>query len=94
MVRVIVLMFMLGAFCVPVFAQQTTTAQNAGKEAVQVNNKLCPVSGEKVGEMGDPVKYEHNGKVYNFCCVKCLDDFKKDPDKFAKIAESEAVPQK
>ena len=55
-----------------------------------VNNKICPVSGEGVYEMGDPVQYEYNGKIYNFCCKMCLKDFKKDPEKFSKIAEEEA----
>ena len=51
-----------------------------------VGNKICPVSGEKVGgDMGDPVKVEYKGKVYNLCCTMCAKDFKKDPEKYIKI---------
>ena len=50
-------------------------------------------SGEKVGEMGEIVKYEHKGKIYNFCCEACIKDFKKDPEKYSKIAEEEAKAQ-
>ncbi len=61
----------------------------ATDEPVEVGNKICPVSGEKVGGMGDIVKQEHNGKVYNLCCAMCAKDFSKDPEKFAKIADDE-----
>ena len=43
--------------------------------AVEVGNTLCPVSGEKVGEMGKVVTYEYNGKIYNLCCAMCAKDF-------------------
>lgn len=58
------------------------TAGDAGTGAVEVGNKNCPVSGEEVGKMGEVVKYEHDGKIYNFCCAMCIKDFKKDPDKY------------
>ena len=58
--------------------------------SVEIGNKICPVSGEKVGgAMGDPVKFEHNGKIYNLCCTMCAKDFEKDPEKYIKIVEEE-----
>ena len=63
--------------------------ENDGAAAVEVGNKICPVSGEKVGEMGEIIKYEYNGKIYNLCCSMCAKDFKKDPEKYSKIAEDE-----
>ncbi len=77
-----------------VWAQETkapdsTQAQTA--RPVEVGNKICPVSGEKIkkSEMGEPVKIEHNGKIYGLCCPMCIKDFKKDPDKYAAIADKE-----
>lgn|SRR3989338_4190771 len=64
-------------------AQKTPEASSA----VEVGNKICPVSGEKIGTMGEAVHYEHEGKVYNFCCPMCVKDFKKDPQKYIKILE-------
>ena len=65
----------------------------AGKEKttgpIEVNNKICPVSGEKVGQMGEPIKVEHEGKMYNLCCPMCVKDFNKDPAKYVKIVEEE-----
>ena len=67
----------------------------ATAEAVEVGNKICPVSGEKVpepgakGDMGEAVKYEYNGKIYNLCCKMCIKDFKKDPEKYIKKVDAE-----
>jgi YHS domain-containing protein len=63
----------------------------APTKAVEVGNKVCPVSGEKIeeGAMGGPVKVEHNGKIYNLCCSMCKGDFIKNPEKFSKIADEE-----
>jgi YHS domain-containing protein len=78
---------------------QDQTNQEATK-AVEVGNKICPVSGEKIpapgekGEMGEAVKYEYNGKIYNLCCPMCMKDFKKDPEKYSKIAEDEVAKEK
>ncbi len=74
---------------------------NADKKIVEVGNKICPVSGDKIptpGEkvtMGDkPVQYEYNGKIYNLCCPMCTKDFKKNPEKYSKIAEDEVAKEK
>lgn len=77
-----------------VYAEPETAVpaeQPAAVEAVEVGNQICPVSKEKVGEMGEAVKYEYNGKIYNLCCPACKKDFAKDPEKFVKIAEDEVA---
>ncbi len=66
---------------------QPVIEEAVSQPAVEVGNKICPVSGEKIESMGEGVKYEYNGKIYNFCCPMCLKDFKKDPEKYSKIAE-------
>jgi YHS domain-containing protein len=64
-----------------------------GAKAVDAGNKICPVSGEKLGSMGEIIQHEHNGKVYNFCCKACAKDFKKAPEKYIKIVEDEIKAQ-
>lgn len=66
-----------------------TSAQNSPEKAVDVKNKICPVSGEEVGVMGPAEQYEYKGKIYNFCCASCIDSFKKDPEKYIKIIEKQ-----
>ena len=76
-----------------VYAQPATDGQTGQPAAVEVGNKICPVSKEKVGEMGEAVKYEYNGKIYNLCCPMCKKDFAKDPERFSKIAEDEVAAE-
>jgi YHS domain-containing protein len=48
--------------------------------------KFCPVSDEKLGSMGPPVKVEANGETIFLCCKGCKKEFDADPDKFiAKV---------
>jgi len=64
------------------------TTPAAVQEAVNVGNKICPVSGEKIDEKLKAT-YEYEGKIYNFCCAMCLDTFKSDPQKYIKKVEEE-----
>ena len=58
--------------------------------------KTCIVSDEKLGEMGDPYVFTHEGREIKLCCKSCLKDFKKDPAKYmAKIeAADKKAPEK
>lgn len=44
--------------------------------------EVCVVSGEKLGGMGAPVDYIHNGELVRFCCKACVKPFEKDPGKY------------
>ena len=49
--------------------------------------KTCIVSGEKLGEMGEPVVFVHEGQEIKLCCKNCRKDFDKEPAKYlAKLA--------
>ena len=63
-------------------------AKNTDKKAVAAGNKICPVSGEAIDEKLKAT-YEYEGKTYNFCCAMCIDDFKKDPQKYIKKVEEQ-----
>jgi len=57
--------------------------------------KTCPVSEQKLGEMGKPVVYVHEGREVKFCCKDCIKDFKKDTAKYIKkIEQAEAKEKK
>jgi YHS domain-containing protein len=76
--------------------QAADQAPAVAVKAVQVGNKICPVSGEKIENAPgmETVTMEHNGKIYNLCCSMCIKDFKKDPEKYSKIADQEVAPVK
>jgi len=69
-------------------------SQMSNAQLIEVGNKICPVSGNKVGEMGPPIKYIYNGKVYNLCCPMCIKSFKGNPEKYSKIADDEVKAEK
>ncbi|MCB1221390.1 MAG: hypothetical protein H7A35_00770 [Planctomycetales bacterium] len=48
----------------------------------------CPVSGEELGSMGDPIHYNYQGRDIEFCCQSCVPKFEADPAKY--IAEIDA----
>lgn len=100
MKKLIICMTLLGLIFL--LSGQSLKAQDKAKEAgvatdisktVDVGNKICPVSGEKIDEKLKAT-YEYKGKTYNFCCAMCIDAFKKDPEKYIKQIEEEAKSKK
>jgi YHS domain-containing protein len=67
--------------------------QTVSDKAVNAGNQFCPVSGEKISDADGsgmaPATYEYEGKIYNFCCTSCIEDFKKEPEKYIKKVEEE-----
>ena len=48
--------------------------------------RLCPVSGEALGEMGTPVKVDIKGQTVFLCCDACKEKALGNPDKtLAKV---------
>lgn len=65
------------------------------KKAKPYTLKTCAVSDEKLGGMGDPYTFVHDGREVKLCCKGCLKDFKKDPAKYLKkVDEAEAKAAK
>lgn len=51
--------------------------------------EVCVVSGEKLGSMGEPFVFVHEGQQVKLCCKGCKKDFDAGPKKFvAKIEEA------
>jgi YHS domain-containing protein len=44
----------------------------------------CIVSGEKLGEMGDPFVFTHEGQEIKLCCKSCKKKFDKSPETYLK----------
>lgn len=62
--------------------------------------KTCPVSGKRLGSMGDPVAVDAGGQRLFVCCAGCVDAVKANPEKFtqtspkvevAKLTDSDAA---
>jgi YHS domain-containing protein len=48
------------------------------------NLKTCPVSGDKLGEMGKPYVFAYQGQEVKLCCPDCKEQFDKNPQKYLK----------
>ena len=66
----------------------TATAED--KKTPPTPDKLttCPVSGDKLGEMGKPYVFEYKGREVKLCCPDCKIDFDKNPAKYMKKIEA------
>ncbi len=56
------------------------------------NLTTCPVSGDKLGEMGAPFVFVYEGQEVKLCCKDCKPKFDKDPAKYmAKIRAADTA---
>lgn len=44
--------------------------------------RICPVSGELLGSMGEPVKLDVEGREVWICCAGCEGALRKDPERY------------
>src|SRR5215217_6035247 len=78
------------SFAAPAEKKDTAEKKDAAKKkddakAKPINAK-CPIQGEDI----DPkVTTTYKGKTVAFCCESCIDDFKKDPEKYMKQIAAE-----
>ena len=64
----------------------TTRPATTQAKAKTPVNKFCAVEGK--GHDIDPkITTEYKGKLIAFCCADCVDEFKKDPEKYVKKME-------
>ncbi|HYE32257.1 MAG TPA: TRASH domain-containing protein [Methylomirabilota bacterium] len=75
---------LFAAALVPAFAADAKKDEKAPKP---YKLDTCAVSDEKLGDMGDPYVFTHEGQEYKLCCKSCKKDFDKNPKKFAKKLE-------
>ena len=53
--------------------------------------ETCPVSGGKLGGMGEPVNLVYKNRLIRFCCKGCEPKFLKDPGKFVAALDAAVV---
>ena len=51
----------------------------AAEQDLALNQAVCPVSGDHLGNMGTPIKVTAEGRTFYLCCKGCQDDVKSDP---------------
>jgi YHS domain-containing protein len=90
--RQLIAAILVASFLVPL---SVLAADKKAEKLKPYTLKTCIISGDKLGEMGDPFVYAYKGREIKFCCKGCLKDFNKEPDKYIKkIEEAEAKAKK
>ena len=78
-------------------SQDTETDKAAEKPEVMAVEPYtlttCPVSGEALGSMGDPIVVEHEGREVKLCCKGCVKKFNADPAKFVAAVDKVMIDQ-
>jgi YHS domain-containing protein len=56
------------------------------KEMVKADDEevICPVMGTKMKKAKAYAKMDYKGKTYYLCCRHCVEEFKKNPEKYIK----------
>lgn len=94
----------LALFSLPLAAQpahdQAHHAAQPSSIAPQVNQEAagdpytlttCPVSGQALGSMGEPVIYSYQGREIRFCCTGCVSQFEADPAEFIQKVDQSMI---
>lgn len=55
--------------------------------------ETCPVSGEELGSMGDPVVKVYDGREVRFCCDRCVGKFEKDQQTYWSKVDEEIIAE-
>lgn len=67
--------------CCGGLAQPMASSTNAVPDLLTT----CPVSGDKLGEMGKPFTFVYKDQEVKLCCKSCKKKFDKDPEKYMKL---------
>lgn len=51
--------------------------------------KTCPVMGDVLGEMGEPIPVAVKGQTVYVCCKGCVSKVQRDPDKYLAVVAAE-----
>jgi hypothetical protein len=76
--------FSLAALAAPLASAESILPDKSEQKAKPYKPDTCIVSGDKLGEMGKPVVFEHEGQEIKLCCKECRPEFDKDPGKHLK----------
>jgi YHS domain-containing protein len=78
--------FTISAFAADPSQSASASAAPSAENSNKAVNTVCPISGDKVGDIGKPVYAQYKGQTIAFCCKHCLKKFNKNPDKYGSLA--------
>ena len=66
----------------PADVTEAMAALSETDRAAALAQKVCPVSGEALGEMGTPIKVTVKGRDVFLCCPSCREKIEANPDEY------------
>ncbi len=60
----------------------STQSPPADRDAAIIKQSVCPVTGAKLGSMGEPIDVQADGQTVYLCCTGCESAISKDPQKY------------
>jgi len=76
-----------------VAADDRAALSDSDKETIR-KQKVCPVSGQALASMGDPIKVTAKGRSIFLCCSGCTKKFQADPEKYFKKLDEQKDKKK
>ncbi len=61
---------------------ESEKADGQAAGASGVTQSVCPVSGEELGSMSEPITVTHAGQTVQLCCKGCVKKFNADPERY------------
>ena len=74
--------------------ESTTTIEAADANVIAYPLETCLVGGDKLGSMGKPYTFVHEGREIKFCCEGCDEEFKADTAKYLKKFDDAVAAKK
>jgi len=74
-------------------AVATVDPAHVVKEIGKYPLKVCPVSGEPLGSMGDPIVVKQDGREVQLCCKGCTKKLAAEPAKYLAKLDAAAIAQ-
>jgi hypothetical protein len=85
--------FLLPGLLVGLAFAAVSCGKSSSAKALPYPLATCIVSDEKLGSMGAPYVFVHEGREIKLCCKGCLKDFEAEPKRFlAKLAAPAPAP--
>lgn len=66
------------------YAAFPATKINRLPETAGARQTTCPVTGARLGSMGDPVPVEVDGRTVYVCCAGCVEKLRENPEKYLR----------
>jgi YHS domain-containing protein len=76
-----------------VVAGERADLSDSDKELIK-KQKICPVTGQALGSMGDPIKVTAKGRSIFLCCAGCKKKFFANPEKYFKKLDEQKSDKK